>query len=172
MYAEIYCDPVAWLEQGTVDYLSPQLYWTTYSAYPYGILAEWWSKLTNRFGKHFYSSHSLSSMTASSAPAASRIKINNEETPISALSTLELELFQAKKAPLFSAAPSAVNFLSSEIGLQIDFNRDYDSRCPEAFFMPGIHEYLRIYILFRNQKFIHPALSGYQLEKHMLIFPW
>lgn len=27
MYAEIYCDPVAWLEEGTVDYISPQLYW-------------------------------------------------------------------------------------------------------------------------------------------------
>jgi len=161
MYAEIYCDPVAWLEQGTVDYLSPQLYWTTYSAYPYGILAEWWSKLTNRFGKHFYSSHSLSSMTASSAPAASRIKINNEETPISALSTLELELFQAKKAPLFSAAPSAVNFLSSEIGLQIDFNRDYDiNDAPGSVFYAaskfmnttGFISYLR------TQKFSLPAL--------------
>ena len=163
MYAEIYCDPVAWLEQGTVDYLSPQLYWTTYSAYPYGILAEWWSKLTNRFGKHFYSSHSLSSMTASSAPAAvaSKIKINNEEIPTSAFSTLELELYGAKKSTSVSAAPSAVNFLPSEIGLQIDFNRDYDiNDAPGSVFYAtskfmntsGFISYLR------NQKFIHPAL--------------
>ncbi len=27
MYAEIYCDPVAWLKEATVDYISPQLYW-------------------------------------------------------------------------------------------------------------------------------------------------
>ena len=29
-YESIYCDPVAWLKEGTVDYISPQLYWPTY----------------------------------------------------------------------------------------------------------------------------------------------
>lgn len=56
MYQEIYCDPVAWLKDGTVDYLSPQLYWRTGGSQDYAKLSKWWAKLTNQFGVHFYSS--------------------------------------------------------------------------------------------------------------------
>lgn len=35
---EIYCDPVAWLKEGTVDYLSPQLYWKIGGAQDYNKL--------------------------------------------------------------------------------------------------------------------------------------
>ncbi len=56
MYQEIYCDPVAWLKQGTVDYLSPQLYWKIGGGQDYALLSRWWGLLTDRFGKHFYSS--------------------------------------------------------------------------------------------------------------------
>lgn len=59
MYAEIYCDPVAWLEEGTVDYLSPQLYWKIGGGQDYKKLSKWWGDLCNRFGKHFYSSMAL-----------------------------------------------------------------------------------------------------------------
>ncbi len=56
MYEEIYCDPVSWLEDGTVDYVSPQLYWRTGGAQDYNKLCPWWAKLANQFGRHFYSS--------------------------------------------------------------------------------------------------------------------
>jgi hypothetical protein len=56
MYQEIYCDPVAWLKQGTVDYISPQLYWRIGGGQDYNTLAPWWANLANRFGVHFYSS--------------------------------------------------------------------------------------------------------------------
>ena len=56
MYQEIYCDPVAWLKEGTVDYISPQLYWQTGGAQDYNKLCPWWADLANRFGVHFYSS--------------------------------------------------------------------------------------------------------------------
>lgn len=59
MYKEIYCDPVAWLEEGTVDYLSPQLYWKIGGGQDYKKLSKWWGDLCNRFGKHFYSSMAL-----------------------------------------------------------------------------------------------------------------
>lgn len=61
MYAEIYCDPITWLEDGAVDYISPQLYWTTESKQPYGKLCAWWAGIANRFGRHFYSSMSTDS---------------------------------------------------------------------------------------------------------------
>jgi len=56
MYQEIYCDPVAWLKEGTVDYISPQLYWKTGGPQDYNTLCPWWADLANRFGVHFYSS--------------------------------------------------------------------------------------------------------------------
>ncbi len=127
MYAEIYCDPVAWLEEGTVDYISPQLYWTTYSAYPYGKLAPWWSNLSNRFGKHFYSSHSISALTAASpAPAAKVVSLEDEELSNSAFSTIELTALSNKSLSKSMRAPAATNFTGSEVLLQIDFNRTSD----------------------------------------------
>lgn len=127
MYAEIYCDPVAWLEEGTVDYISPQLYWTTYSAYPYGKLAPWWSNLSNRFGKHFYSSHSISALTAASpAPGAQVIEIENEVLENNAFSTIELTALSKKTLSKSMLAPAATNFTGSEVIAQIDFNRTSD----------------------------------------------
>lgn len=82
MYAEIYCDPVAWLKEGTVDYISPQLYWPTTSAgQDYDVLAPWWSDLAAKFGKHFYSSQSLSSLESVTL-AMKSARINGVEVQI------------------------------------------------------------------------------------------
>ena len=60
-YNGIFSDPVAWLKAGTIDYISPQLYWTTYhSTAPFGPLTKWWSEVANQFGRHHYASHSIS----------------------------------------------------------------------------------------------------------------
>ena len=60
-YNQIYSDPVAWVKEGTVDFISPQIYWFTTNGYsPYGPIAEWWSYVANKFSRHFYSSHSVS----------------------------------------------------------------------------------------------------------------
>lgn len=59
-YNTIYCDGIAWLSQGTIDYISPQLYWATYptgaAGQDYNKLAPWWQSVANKFGRHFYSS--------------------------------------------------------------------------------------------------------------------
>lgn len=39
---ELYSDPVAWLREGTVDYLSPQLYWTDAGPQSFSSLLGWW----------------------------------------------------------------------------------------------------------------------------------
>ena len=44
-YREIYCDPLAWIEQGTVDYICPQLYWSIgFEAADFKVLVEWWQR--------------------------------------------------------------------------------------------------------------------------------
>ena len=59
-YSTIYSDPLAWLEEGTIDYISPQLYWkTTHSTNPFGPLTKWWSYIAQHFGRHHYASHNI-----------------------------------------------------------------------------------------------------------------
>lgn len=41
-YQDLYADPVAWLKNGWVDYLSPQLYWRDKSAQSFSALLQWW----------------------------------------------------------------------------------------------------------------------------------
>jgi len=59
-YDGIYSDPLAWLCNGTIDYISPQLYWTIGSTSDYSKLSPWWAKVSNFFGRHFYSSNTSS----------------------------------------------------------------------------------------------------------------
>jgi uncharacterized lipoprotein YddW (UPF0748 family) len=43
-YETIACDPLAWIEARSVDYVAPQLYWpTTSSGQPFGELIAWWA---------------------------------------------------------------------------------------------------------------------------------
>ncbi len=39
---EIYSDPLVWMQQGWVDYLSPQLYWPDAGPQSYSALLQWW----------------------------------------------------------------------------------------------------------------------------------
>lgn len=57
-YNKIYSDPVQWLEDGTIDFVSPQIYWpTTNSDSPYVLITNWWTKVAKQFGRHHYASH-------------------------------------------------------------------------------------------------------------------
>lgn len=65
-YDGIFSDPVAWLEAGTIDYISPQLYWkTNHKTNPFGPMTKWWSYVAKHFGRHHYASHSISSLNSS-----------------------------------------------------------------------------------------------------------
>ncbi len=43
-YSELYCDSIAWIKGGFVDYIAPQLYWTADQANAsYNALCDWWA---------------------------------------------------------------------------------------------------------------------------------
>ena len=57
MYNSIFCDPLAWMNEKTIDYISPQIYWpTTQSNAPYQPICNWWVKVSDRMDVAFYSS--------------------------------------------------------------------------------------------------------------------
>ncbi|MCR4922116.1 MAG: family 10 glycosylhydrolase [Bacteroidaceae bacterium] len=65
-YNGIFSDPVAWLKAGTIDYISPQLYWkTNHSTNPFEPLTKWWSYVAKHFKRHHYASHSLTFLQSS-----------------------------------------------------------------------------------------------------------
>ena len=81
-YSSIFSDPIAWYQAKTIDYMSPQVYWTRgNSAADYAKITPWWGKVAHKFGRHVYISHSLESLTGASkgemAPATKASGPNN-----------------------------------------------------------------------------------------------
>lgn len=57
-YSAIYCDAVAWVEGGYVDYLAPQIYWNfSKKSASYSVLADFWNKNLDGTGIDLYISH-------------------------------------------------------------------------------------------------------------------
>ncbi len=149
-YKSIYCDPVAWLKEGTVDYISPQIYWpTTSTGQDYKILSPWWSDLVANFGRHLYVSHTLASLDASDYPRPQGLKAASEGKVPSDMQGLSMmEYFSMVQARSFE---SMAGLNPSEFGLQIGYNRSSDRiGAPGSvffrstmFFIKGFINYLR-----------------------------
>ncbi len=62
---DLYADPVAWLKNGWVDYISPQLYWPDGGPQSFSVLLRWWrSPEVNPHGIPVYPSIALERMGA------------------------------------------------------------------------------------------------------------
>ncbi len=74
-YAQIYCDPLTWMAEGTVDFISPQLYWeTTHSTNGYEELTHWWSDAADKLKCHYYASQASYKTTNSGWGASEIVK--------------------------------------------------------------------------------------------------
>ena len=67
-YAGIYSDPVAWMRDKSVDFVSPQIYWTTYDAsnptHKFQEVDGWWSEAAQVFGRPNLPSHTISALSS------------------------------------------------------------------------------------------------------------
>ena len=62
-FSALYCDPIAWLDAGKVDYLAPQLYWKISGAQDYKVLSKWWNDQVKLKNKQIYMSQAYYKMT-------------------------------------------------------------------------------------------------------------
>jgi uncharacterized lipoprotein YddW (UPF0748 family) len=53
-YSSIYCDAMAWLRDGSIDYLTPQIYWRIGGPQDFAALVRWWGDSTSARGRHLY----------------------------------------------------------------------------------------------------------------------
>ena len=78
-YNGIFSDPLAWLEQGTIDYISPQIYWKTdHSTNPFGPITQWWSYIAKHYGRHHYASHSISFLAEGNNTSSSWAEVTKQ----------------------------------------------------------------------------------------------
>lgn len=74
-YDVIYCDPIAWLREGTVDYINPQLYWPTGGNQDFATLLPWWAEWAHQYNRNLYAGHGIYRMDDN--PALSYYDFNN-----------------------------------------------------------------------------------------------
>ena len=165
MYEQIYCDPVAWMQQGKVDYISPQLYWpTTSTGQDYKKLCPWWSDVANKYSKYFYSSMSMTALASTyKAPGLS---------PAIPWMDIAPDLHELKRYTLNGGlltgltnteqrAKSATNFDDLEAGLEIDWNRNSTKNAAPGSVIWSIQNLWtkgKFTKYLREQKFTSPAL--------------
>lgn len=59
-YHSLFCDSLAWIEGGYVDYISPQIYWTNESpSAPYNAICDWWAERVKGTGVRLIVSHGV-----------------------------------------------------------------------------------------------------------------
>ncbi|MBP5658852.1 MAG: family 10 glycosylhydrolase [Paludibacteraceae bacterium] len=87
-WADLYCDPLAWVKWRYVDYLAPQLYWSTKSIRQnYETLCRWWSESVASIDRqrgdgrqtHVYISHA--SYRFDAEELATQIDLNRKYAP-------------------------------------------------------------------------------------------
>jgi len=65
-YNGIYSDPLAWLNEQSIDYISPQVYWKIGSSADYSKIVPWWNQVCEYFDRQLFVSSSISGMSSTS----------------------------------------------------------------------------------------------------------
>ncbi len=85
-YSVVYCDPLTWIRQKTVDYIVPQIYWEIgkYTA-DYARIAPWWASVKE--DRHLYIGHYSAKMIdplyrGSRSEMGGQIRLNRENGKI------------------------------------------------------------------------------------------
>ena len=79
-YSVIYCDPLAWLKNQSIDYLTPQLYWKIGGNQDFKKLVNWWADQAGNYNRHLYPGHIFrSSFSTNELPSQLQYVRNNSK---------------------------------------------------------------------------------------------
>lgn len=166
-YSQIYCDPLAWLDAGSVDYLTPQQYWPTGGAQDFETLTEWWSNECFQRGRHHYPGQGTYRL--SDKPDTKKaLQIDQDlhelkkyfdmnsskKSSSDNLSKLEQELLKSTSDPV-------ADWTLDQIGLQIDIirsNRDQNSLGSVFFSAKDFDRVIGLADYISRNTYTHPAL--------------
>ncbi len=82
-YSVLYADAIAWLQQQSIDYITPQLYWKFGGGQDYGKLMPWWADSAGANGRHFYpgqAAYRINEGNWSSSELPNQIRANRKNT--------------------------------------------------------------------------------------------
>ncbi|MBQ1931905.1 MAG: family 10 glycosylhydrolase [Muribaculaceae bacterium] len=88
-YGTIYSDPLNWLKNQYIDYISPQIY---VSSLKFDVLDPWWANAAKKFGRHHYASQGLDALSSlKSAEFIQEMLIAREGAPENAAGVVYFE---------------------------------------------------------------------------------
>jgi uncharacterized lipoprotein YddW (UPF0748 family) len=129
-YDDLYADILKWLKEGTIDYVTPQLYWEIgKKVADYEVLAKWWSD--NSFGKNLYVGLYNSQLGSPEANIAWR-KGNEVIRQLN----MNMQFPKIDGAMFFSAKPFLKNKQGLNDSLQANLYK-YPAICPINRNIPG-----------------------------------
>ncbi len=75
-YSAIYCDPIAWMEGGYIDFLAPQIYWQfSTKVARYDTLVRWWNAKCDEYDIPMWISHAIFNYESWANPGEMRNQI-------------------------------------------------------------------------------------------------
>lgn len=75
-YSAIYCDALAWMEGGYIDFIAPQIYWQfSTSVARYDTLVRWWNAQCDVYGIPLWISHAIYNYESWATPGEMRDQI-------------------------------------------------------------------------------------------------
>lgn len=115
-YNDIYCDPIAWLNSQTIDYVAPQLYWKIGGNQDFNTLVDWWGTQANAKNRHCYAGIAAYLLD----PNGSNWTINNVLDQISSTRAIN---FKAQGESFFSASSITGNLKHFADSLKLSQNK-------------------------------------------------
>ncbi len=75
-YSAIYCDPIAWMRGGYIDFIAPQIYWQfTTTVARFDTLVRWWNAQCDAYGTPLWISHAIYNYEAWNNPGEMRNQV-------------------------------------------------------------------------------------------------